>query len=367
MRRRAFLTTPALAGFAQAAATEAEIVAVGDGIPHTPAEYASLLNRLAEQVKPDSYSRGGVVETLESRFAAMLGKEAAVWMPTGTLANHLAVRILAGEKRRVTVQHECHLFNDCGDCAQTLSGLHMVPLARGKATFGVDDFEEAISRGQSGRVAVPFGALQIETPVRRMRGQSFEWETLKRIASMAREKGIGLHLDGARLFLESAYTKRPVKEYAAQFDTVYISLYKYFNAASGAVLAGPKRLLADLFHTRRMFGGGINHVWPSAVVALHYLENFETRFAKAVAASEQVIHTLGRDGNFEIERVAQGTNIFRFRATSVNASVYQHRASLVGLRLGEPDTGGWFNAQVNETWNRAEPSAIVSRFQQGLG
>ena len=88
----------------------------------------------------------------------------------------------------------------------------------------------------------------------------------------------GLHLDGARLFLESAYAARPVKEYAALFDTVYISMYKYFNAASGALLAGPKTLLAGLYHTRRMFGGGLHEVWPFAAVALHYLDGFEARF-----------------------------------------------------------------------------------------
>ena len=80
---------------------------------------------------------------------------------------------------------------------------------------------------------------------------------MKKIAAWARERDIGLHLDGARLFLESVYTRRPVRTYTALFDTVYISMYKYFNAASGAILAGPKALLADLYQTRRMFGGGL--------------------------------------------------------------------------------------------------------------
>ena len=94
--------------------------AFGDGIPHTPEEYAQLLAGLTKSgaVPPDDYSRGGVVEKLEARVASLLGKEAAVWMPTGTLANHLAVRLLAGDRRRVLVQAESHLFNDCGDCAQ---------------------------------------------------------------------------------------------------------------------------------------------------------------------------------------------------------------------------------------------------------
>ena len=97
-----------------------------------------------------------------------------MWLSTGTLANHLAVRLLAGDKRRVMVQQECHLFNDCGDCCQTLSGLNLIPLAPGTATFTVDDLDREATRGASGRVSVPVGAIQIETPVRRE-----EWGELR--------------------------------------------------------------------------------------------------------------------------------------------------------------------------------------------
>src|SRR5438067_13625589 len=89
----------------------------------------------------------------------------------------------------------------------------------------------------------------------------------------------------SRLYIASAYSGVPVREYAALFDTVYVSMYKYFNAASGAILAGPKALLANLFHARRMFGGGLHRSWPFAAVALHYFEGFDARYGRAVAAS----------------------------------------------------------------------------------
>ena len=101
-----------------------------DGLALSPVAYAALLARLAETggIAPNDYSRGGVVEELEARMAALLGKEAAVFMPSGTLANHLALRLLARGGRRVLVQRESHLYNDEGDCAQQLSGLTLVPL-----------------------------------------------------------------------------------------------------------------------------------------------------------------------------------------------------------------------------------------------
>ena len=351
-----------------AEADDGRVYATGDGIPHSPEEYARLLVQLTNDgaVTADSYSIGGVVEKIEARMAQILGKETAVWLPTGTLANQLAVRLLAGERRRVLVQAESHLFKDCGDCAQTLSGLHLIPLASGKATFTTKDVEAAANDARTGRVATPIGAIQIETPVRRRRGERFDFEEMKRIAAWARAEKIGLHLDGARLFLEAAYAGHTVDEYAAMFDTVYVSLYKYFNAASGAILAGPKALLADLFHTRRMFGGGLPHVWPYAAVALHYLDGFEKRFAAAVKNSEAVIQTLSRDSNFGVERIEAGTNIFRMRVFGVNAPVYQTRLAYAGISVADP-VGEWFTVQVNETWTRATSAELVQRFVKGLG
>jgi threonine aldolase len=363
MQRRTFLSAPIFAAATRAAsaATEAPPVqANGDGIHHTPAEYAALLQKLSATIQPDNYSLGGVVARLEQSVAAALGKETAVWLSTGTLANHLAVRLLAGDKRRVLVQQECHLFNDCGDCCQTLSGLNLVPLAPGKATFTVEDLEREADRGASGRVSVPIGAIQIETPVRRKNGEAFDFAEMKRVSQWARGRAIGLHLDGARLYLAAAYSGVPVREYAALFDTVYISMYKYFNAASGAILAGPQRLLDNLFHPRRMFGNGLHEVWPFAAVALHFFEGFPERYAQAVATSEKVITGLQSSARFEVTRVPNGTNIFYLRVKGVDAQAFERRARDAGFILAA-STNGRFTIQVNETWARAAGQEILAR------
>jgi threonine aldolase len=266
----------------------------------------------------------------------------------------------------VLVQAESHLYNDCGDCCQTLSGLTLIPLAKGQATFTLEDVEKAASESVLGRVATPIGAIQIESPVRRKSGERFDFGQMQKIAAWARERRVGLHLDGARLFIECAYARRPLKEYAALFDTVYISMYKYFNAGSGAILAGPQQLLADLYHTRRMFGGGLHQVWPFAAVAMHYLEGFNSRFEAAVQTSERVIEALTKDGNFEVQRITNGTNIFRMRPTSVNPPVYQLRLDTAGVSAQTP-SGDWFIFQVNETWARSTPEDILARLRKALG
>ena len=375
MRRRDTFLAPLAAAFPAMAADAAagdpqsvRIFASGDGISRTPAEYSALLAKLTadDRIEPDSYSLGGVVEKLEKRMAQLLGKEAAVWLPTGTLANQLAIRLLCGTRHHALVQAESHLYRDCGDCMQTLSGINLIPLAPGRATFNIDTVEEAANDAQLGRVLTPIGAIQIETPVRRQQGQQFEFEQMKKISAWARERKVGMHLDGARLFIASAYAKRPVTEYTALFDTVYVSMWKYFNAASGAILAGPAPLLEGLYHTRRMFGGSLPHSWPLAAVALYTLDGFEDRFRKAVETSEVVLKSLSGNPNFEIRRFPGGTNVFQLKTVNVNSPVYQLRLETAGITAARP-VNEWLTLQVNETWNRLPAPAIYERFVAALG
>src|SRR5712691_3644039 len=120
----------------------------GDGVGLTPTQYAGLLNQLVEATgfAPDSYSLGGIVDEIEDECARVLGKERAIFMPTGTLANHMAVRALAGGSSRVVVQEESHFYQDEGDCAQTLSALTLVPIAPGRATFTRDEVQRVIDQ-----------------------------------------------------------------------------------------------------------------------------------------------------------------------------------------------------------------------------
>ncbi len=120
----------------------------GDGNGITPREYAALLDQLcrASEVAQDTYLLGGDVERFEQHWAQLLGKESAVFMPSGTLANHLALRALAGTKRRVIVPEMSHVYNDTGDACQTLSALTLMPLAPGTATFTRAEVEAVLAR-----------------------------------------------------------------------------------------------------------------------------------------------------------------------------------------------------------------------------
>ena len=348
--------------------TSTRIRMTGDGLGLTAGDQARLLTQLADdgRIDRDSYSNGGTVEVLEQRLAALLGKERAVFMPTGTLANHLAVRALVGGTGRAIVQAESHLFNDSGDCVQTLSAITLMPLAPGRATFTLEEVQEVIGRTAGGRVARPVSVISIETPVRRRYGETFDEAEMDRVTAFARREGIRLHLDGARLFLQSAYTGTAVAEYARPFDTVYVSLYKYFNAVSGAILAGPRALLDDMYHRRRMFGAGLSGVWPFAAVALHHVPGFVDRFRDAVAVSESFIGQLTRHGAFSVERMLGGTNLFRLDVAAPDLAAFRARLRDQGVDLGGVSSDGRFLVGVNETWNRVAGDTLADRFVAAL-
>lgn len=342
-----------------------------DGLGLSVSEVSAQLARLTagHDLSPDVYGLGGTVEEVENFFAQQLGKERALFMPTGTLANQLAIRALAGERRRVIVQDMSHVYNDTGDACQTLSALTLLPLASGRATFTWREVEEAVQRTESGRVAAPIGALSIESPVRRLSGEMFDRSQMIAICEGARRQGIGLHLDGARLYIASAYSGISPAEYARPFDTVYVSLWKYFNSLNGAILAGPREILDDMVATRRMFGGALFQAWPFALLAKHYASGYLDHMKNAIAVSEEFIAGVN-SGAARVERITNGTNIFRLVVAREQAEVLRIRLAREGVFLSRPferNGDAVFSLLVNESWNRTTGARLTSRFLAALG
>ena len=343
----------------------------GDGEPKTP---SMMLQRLAEfdqkfTLREDTYSLGGTVEQLEKKCAEMLGKETAVFMPTGTLANHLAIRKLCGTKPRAIVQEQSHLYNDSGDCVTRLSNINLIPLAKRCPYFTLETLKTAVEQAESGRVINPVGAVMIESPVRRQSGKIMPFDEMKAVTDYCQDKQIGSHLDGARLYMMSGATGIPPADYAALFDTVYVSLYKYFGAPFGAILAGTTEFMDGLYHDRRMFGGGLASTNFAAALALQGIAGFEERFNRAMIRARALFDKINALESVSIERFEHGSNIFPLKLESdVDSTRFVKTLEAHSVSVSPPDGdhAGHIMLTVNPTLLRQDIQDLFYTFERAV-
>jgi threonine aldolase len=231
---------------------------------HGPSTAADLLATIPPDTALDRYGDGGVVAELEEEVADVLGQPAAVYLPSGIMAQQAALRVHAEHRgRRTVVYHpQCHLEVHEGRALERLQGL----VGR---TAG--DRDRLLLRSDLDGVAEHPAALLVELPQRDLGGRLPSWEDLVAQVTWARERGAAAHLDGARLWEAAAGYGRPPAEVAALFDTTYVSFYKGIGALSGCCLAGPAEIVAEVREWRRRMGGTLFGLWPGAASALSSL------------------------------------------------------------------------------------------------
>lgn len=336
-----------------------------DGVMPTPAEHAATLvelTRASDDLK-DRYGRGGAVEALEEAFATLLGTERAIYLPSGTMANQLAIRVLANDAPTVLVQENSHVSRDEGDAAQTVHGKRLVLLAPRRPSFTADEMRSTLRRVRDAEgTETRIGALSIESPVARAEGAIFPIDELRKVCALARENDMGLHLDGARLFLASEYSGVSLHDYAALFDTVYVSLYKYLRAPSGAILCGSEVVIARVRELRKTHGGDMYQNWPYAAAALRFLPGFRDRFAEARTRADALFGALTRSGRFTVDKTPNGSNIFRLRVEG-DAERFRNRLrEKAAVKINRPDEDGSIRLHVNETQLAVPASRLREAF-----
>jgi threonine aldolase len=208
----------------------------------------------------DRYGAGERIEALEQRVAELLGKEAAVFMPSGTAAQQIALRIWCERRgiRTVAFHPTCHLEIHEQKGYQLLHGLH------GKL---VGDPNRLIALSELEAIGEPVAALLLELPQRELGGQLPDWDDLVAQTSWARERGIALHLDGARLWEAGPFYARPYAEIAGLFDSAYVSFYKGLAGLAGAALAADAELVGEARIWLRRHGGNLVTLHPFVVSA----------------------------------------------------------------------------------------------------
>ncbi|MFZ9386995.1 MAG: threonine aldolase family protein [Chitinophagaceae bacterium] len=344
---------------------------IGDGKMFEPGDYIRELQEMhsAKPIERDRYGTGGVVEQLEKKFAEITGKEKAVFLPSGTMANQLAIAVLCGEHTKAIVQETSHVFRDEADAAQSVFGKRLVPLAPEKTGFTAEELKQAVENLPNQEVFTgPVGAVSIENPVRRTNGRVVPIGEIKAISAYCRSMGIGLHLDGARLYMASAWQGIPVKEYAGYFDTVYISLYKYLGASAGAILCGDSRVIGKIPHLIKIHGGSMFGNWTNAAMALRRLEGLETRLQDARKRGDEIFAALNKLPGVNISPLDQGTNIYQAAfGNSVNGAAMQKKLrEEYNIRIGFPPGGQKTQLTVNETLLYQDADYVINAFRMAI-
>lgn len=241
------MTSPDLARERQALRTASRSLA-GHGPEHPAAELERVAAHIREHdIHADVYGTGNVLTDFEAEVAALFGKPAARFMPSGCMAQPIALRIWAEEKSLFTTAfhptshlelHEEHGY-------KALHGLEAHLLG--------DPARPTLARDLDG--LPPLSSLLIELPAREIGGQLPTWDELVELTQAARARGIRLHLDGARIWEAQAAYDRPFKELGALFDSIYVSFYKGIGALAGAMLLGPEDFIAEAATWQRRQGG----------------------------------------------------------------------------------------------------------------
>ncbi len=244
-----------------------------------------LLATIGEAVVPDIYGQGGVVAELESAVAERLGFPAALFMPSGTMAQAAVLRVYADARRtRTVVWHPlCHLQTHEGDAYRRVHSL----VGR---TVGAS--HRLVERADLEEVAEPAAAVLLELPQRDLGGQLPAWPDLLDQVAWAREHGAAAHLDGARLWEASAGYDRAPAEIASLFDSAYVSFYKGIGALPGCCVVGSPDVVAQVREWRGRLGGTLHGLWPAAASALNLLDERLAEMPRRLAHARAVAAAL---------------------------------------------------------------------------
>ena len=261
----------------------------------------------AAPVGNDEYGEDPTINRLQERTAALLGKEAALWLPSGTMANQVALRVLTRPGDDVIVSRESHAgWHETGGSAAN-SSVQLTEIG-GRGVFTQEDFLAA--RRPSGHPTYPPTTLvEIENTHNRAGGVVFPQTEAEQICAAARGHGIASYLDGARLWNAAVASRRPVAELARPFDLVAVAFSKGLGAPAGSVLAGSRDVVQRAIRYRRMFGGTMRQIGILGAACLYALDHNVERLAEDHVNARLIAERLAASPRIILDPPTVETNI----------------------------------------------------------
>jgi threonine aldolase len=227
----------------------------------------------------DDFSRGGVVEQLEKTMATLLGKEAAVWVPTGTMANQISLGSLAGMGDEIICDRHCHVVNYEGGAISALWGAQSLVVDGARGIF-TPEAVKAVLRGSQGDHDPRQKAVALENTHNRGGGSIWPLAQLQAVADVAHAAGLAVHLDGARIWNAHAATGVPLLKWCEKADTVSVCLSKGLGAPAGSLVATGRERVKAVRRLRKRVGGGLRQAGVLAAAGMYALDHHLQRLAE---------------------------------------------------------------------------------------
>jgi threonine aldolase len=323
-----------------------------------------MLERMLALVDEDTPPDGpdGPVAALERRLAELLGKPAALFFPTGTMAQQVALRVHADRRgRRSFAAHpQSHLEVWEEQGYNAVHGLYF---------HRTGDPHELMRTEDLAAIGEPPAAVVWELPQRDLGGLLPEWDELRDQVALVRSTGAAAHLDGARLWEAQTYYRRPLDEIAALFDSVYVSLYKSLQGVRGAILATDADTARAARAWRQRLGGGITDAWPLALAALVGLDTLASRMSAYRDHAIAIAEAVNADGVARAHPDPPQTPMFHIHLPAPRRAVERAGAAILAeqgiqlwgrVRSGPDPTRCSFEVTVGENALEFTPAEVVS-------
>jgi threonine aldolase len=233
----------------------------------------------AAEVGDDVFGDDPSVNRLQDRIAAMFGKEAAIWTPTGTMANQIALGSLAGQGEEIICDRGAHIVNYEGGAISALWGAQSVVVDGKRGVFGPEDVRAVLRRGENDHFPRQ-RVVALENTHNRGGGAVWPLAQMRAVAETAHGAGLAVHLDGARLWNAHVAAGVPLKDYAAVADTISVCLSKGLGAPAGSLVASTRERVTRMRRLRKRLGGGLRQAGVLAAAGLYALDHHVERLAE---------------------------------------------------------------------------------------
>jgi threonine aldolase len=295
---------------------------------------AGMRRAMAEApVGDDQYGEDPSVNRLQERIAELLGKEAALFVPSGTMANQIGLKLLTRPGDDVILGHETHMVWHESGAGAANAGVQFTAIGS-EGLFTAAEFRAGVK--PAGHMMFPPTSLvAIENTHNRCGGLVFPQDEIVAICRAAKELGIRSYLDGARLFNAAAASGRSPAELAAAFDVVSVALSKGLGCPVGSLIAGSKSDMARAVRARRMLGGAMRQAGILAAAGLYALEHNLSRLAEDHANARLIANRLAGLSavNLDVATVQSNIVIFHMREGAPDAAAIAARAKEAGVLL----------------------------------